>query len=130
MIVQNKKQLQEIIESHINSEMVLIPTLCDKNLHPIQNELSLLYVKWLSTNQENIIVLNHSEQRQDNDLNLKFVEKALDINKENKYIYNRKSFNHILSLNSLNDTNLTFYLEAGNPLYIDNLTTNSHDFSI
>ena len=128
MIVQNKKQLQEIIESHINSEMVLIPTLCDKNLHPIQNELSLLYVKWLSTNEENIIVLNHSEQRQDNDLNLKFVEKALDINKENKYIYNRKSFNHILSLNSLNDTNLTFYLEAGNPLYIDNLTTNSHDF--
>ena len=128
MIVQQKKQLQEIIESHINSEMVLIPTLCDKNLHPIQNELSLLYVKWLSTNQESIIVLNHSEQRQDNDLNLKFVEKALDINKENKYIYNRKSFNHILSLNSLNDTNLTFYLEAGNPLYIDNLTTNSHDF--
>ena len=108
--------------------MVLIPTLCDKNLHPIQNELSLLYVKWLSTNQENIIVLNHSEQRQDNDLNVNFVEKALDINKENKYIYNRKSFNHILSLNSLNDTNLTFYLEAGNPLYIDNLTTNSHDF--
>jgi len=128
MIVQHKKQLQEIIESHINSEMVLIPTLCDKNLHPIQNELSLLYVKWLSTNQENIIVLNHSEQRQDNDLNSKFVEKALDINKENKYIYNRKSFNHILSLNSLNDTNLTFYLEAGNPLYIDKLTTNSHDF--
>ena len=128
MIVQHKKQLQEIIESHINSEMVLIPTLCDKNLHPIQNELSLLYVKWLSTNEETIIVLNHSEQRQDNDLNLKFVEKALDINKENKYIYNRKSFNHILSLNSLNDTNLTFYLEAGNPLYIDNLTTNSHDF--
>jgi len=128
MIVQNKKQLQEIINEHINSEMVLIPTLCDKNLHPIQNELSLLYVKWLSTNQENIIVLNHSEQRKDNDLNVKFVEKALDINKENKYIYNRKSFNHILSLNSLNDTNLTFYLEAGNPLYIDNLTTNSHDF--
>ena len=128
MIVQHKKQLQEIIESHINSEMVLIPTLCDKNLHPIQNELSLLYVKWLSTNKETIIVLNHSEQRQDNDLNVKFVEKALDINKENKYIYNRKSFNHILSLNSLNDTNLTFYLEAGNPLYIDNLTTNSHDF--
>ena len=128
MIVQNKKQLQQIINEHINSEMVLIPTLCDKNLHPIQNELSLLYVKWLSTNQENIIVLNHSEQRKDNDLNVKFVEKALDINKENKYIYNRKSFNHILSLNSLNDTNLTFYLEAGNPLYIDNLTTNSHDF--
>ena len=128
MIVQQKKQLQDIVNEHINSEMVLIPTLCDKNLHPIQNELSLLYVKWLSTNQENIIVLNHSEQRQDNDLNVNFVEKALDINKENKYIYNRKSFNHILSLNSLNDTNLTFYLEAGNPLYIDNLTTNSHDF--
>ena len=128
MIVQQKKQLQDIVNEHINSEMVLIPTLCDKNLHPIQNELSLLYVKWLSTNQENIIVLNHSEQRKDNDLNVNFVEKALDINKENKYIYNRKSFNHILSLNSLNDTNLTFYLEAGNPLYIDNLTTNSHDF--
>ena len=73
MIVQNKKQLQDIINEHINSEMVLIPTLCDKNLHPIQNELSLLYVKWLSTNQETIIVLNHSEQRQDNDLNVKFV---------------------------------------------------------
>ena len=43
MIVQHKKQLQEIIDEHINSEMVLIPTLCDKNLHPIENELSDVY---------------------------------------------------------------------------------------
>lgn len=128
MIVQNKTQLQETIDLHINSELVLVPILCDKNLHPIVNELSLLYIKWLSTNEENIIVLNHSEKRQDNDLDLKFIQKALDNHKKNKYIYDRKSFNHILSLNSLNDVNLTFYLESGIPLYIDNLTTNSHDF--
>lgn len=128
MIVQHKKQLQEIINEHINSEMVLIPTLCDKNLHPIQNEISLLYIKWLSSGDENIVVLNHSEKRKDNDLNVDFLKKALDINKENKYIYNKKSLIHNLPLNSLNDTNLNFYLESSNPLYIDNLTTNTHDF--
>ena len=128
MIVQHKKQLQEIINEHINSEMVLIPTLCDRNLHPIENELSLLYIKWLSNGEENIIVLNHSEKRKDNDLSLEIVKKALDINTENKYIYNKKSLTHNLSLNSLNDTNLNFYLEGSNPLYIDNLTTNTHDF--
>ena len=128
MIVQHKKQLQEIINEHINSEMVLIPTLCDRNMHPIENELSLLYIKWLSSGKENIVVLNHSEKRKDNDLNVNFLKKALDINTENKYIYNKKSLTHNLSLNSLNDTNLNFYLESSNPLYIDNLTTNTHDF--
>ncbi len=128
MIVQHKKQLQDIINEHINSEMVLIPTLCDRNLHPKLNQLSLLYVKWLSTNDENIIVLNHSEKRKDNDLTLDFVEGALNNNKENKYIFDKKAFNHTMSLNTLNDTNLNFYLDSSNPLYIDNLTTNTHDF--
>ena len=128
MIVQHKKQLQDIINEHINSEMVIIPTLCDKNLHPKLNQLSLLYIKWLSTNDENIIVLNHSEKRKDNDLTFEFVEGALNKNKENKYIFDKKAFNHSMSLNTLNDTNLNFYLESSNPLYIDNLTTNTHDF--
>jgi hypothetical protein len=128
MIIQNKSHLNDIIDKNIQSEMVLIPTLCDKNLHPKRNQLSLLYVKWLSTNDENIIVLNHSEKRKDNDLTLEFVEGALNNNKESKYIFDKKAFNHSMSLNTLNDTNLNFYLDSSNPLYIDNLTTNTHDF--
>ena len=128
MIIQNKSHLNDIIDKNIQSEVVIIPTLCDKNLHPKRNQLSLLYVKWLSTNDENIIVLNHSEKRKDNDLTLEFVEEALNKNKENKYIFDKKAFNHSMSLNTLNDTNLNFYLDSSNPLYIDNLTTNTHDF--
>ena len=128
MIIQNKSHLNDIIDKNIQSEVVIIPTLCDKNLHPKRNKLSLLYLKWLSTNDENIIVLNHSEKRKDNDLTLEFVEEALNNNKENKYIFDKKAFNHTMSLNSLNDTNLNFYLDSSNPLYIDNLTTNTHDF--
>ena len=128
MIIQNKSHLNDIIDKNIQSEVVIIPTLCDKNLHPKRNQLSLLYLKWLSTNDENIIVLNHSEKRKDNDLTLEFVEEALNKNKENKYIFDKKAFNHTMSLNSLNDTNLNFYLDSSNPLYIDNLTTNTHDF--
>jgi hypothetical protein len=128
MIIQHKSHLNDIIDKNIQSEVVIIPTLCDKNLHPKRNQLSLLYVKWLSTNDENIIVLNHSEKRKDNDLTLEFVEEALNKNKENKYIFDKKAFNHSMSLNSLNDTNLNFYLDSSNPLYIDNLTTNTHDF--
>ena len=128
MIIQNKSHLNDIIDKNIQSEVVIIPTLCDKNLHPKRNQLSLLYLKWLSTNDENIIVLNHSEKRKDNDLTLEFVEGALNNNKENKYIFDKKAFNHTMSLNSLNDTNLNFYLDSSNPLYIDNLTTNTHDF--
>ena len=70
MIIQNKSHLNDIIDKNIQSEVVIIPTLCDKNLHPKRNQLSLLYLKWLSTNDENIIVLNHSEKRKDNDLNI------------------------------------------------------------
>ena len=128
MIIQNKSHLNDIIDKNIQSEVVIIPTLCDKNLHPKQNQLSLLYIKWLSTNDENIIVLNHSEKRKDNDLTLEFVEGALNNNKERKYIFDKKAFNHSMSLNTLNDTNLNFYLDSSNPLYIDNLTTNTHDF--
>ena len=128
MIIQNKSHLNDIIDKNIQSEVVIIPTLCDKNLHPKRNQLSLLYLKWLSTDDENIIVLNHSEKRKDNDLTLEFVEGALNKNKENKYIFDKKAFNHSMSLNTLNDTNLNFYLDSSNPLYIDNLTTNTHDF--
>ena len=128
MIIQHKSHLNDIIDKNIQSEVVIIPTLCDKNLHPKRNQLSLLYLKWLSTNDENIIVLNHSEKRKDNDLTLEFVEGALNKNKENKYIFDKKAFNHSMSLNTLNDTNLNFYLDSSNPLYIDNLTTNTHDF--
>ena len=128
MIIQHKSHLNDIIDKNIQSEVVIIPTLCDKNLHPKRNQLSLLYIKWLSTNDENIIVLNHSEKRKDNDLTLEFVEGALNKNKENKYIFDKKAFNHSMSLNTLNDTNLNFYLDSSNPLYIDNLTTNTHDF--
>ena len=87
MIVENKKQLKEFIKKYKSEDSILIPVFCDDNKHPIETEISVLYVLFMDE-QEYILPFNHSET-----LNIEIP----DLNsKAIKYTYDRKLLNHFV----------------------------------
>ena len=51
IIVETTEQFENFIEQYRNSDCILMPILSDINKHPLQNKLSLLYVKLLEGNE-------------------------------------------------------------------------------
>ena len=92
------------------------------NKHPLENSLCLLYVKLLG-GDEYILPFNHSEAI---NLDISYLDKLNSDNK--KYIYDKKQFNHIVKLKNVIDINLVYYMNNNEPLDIDDITTNSHDY--
>ena len=117
MIVENKKQLKEFIKKYKSEDSILIPVFCDDNKHPIETEISVLYVQFMDE-QEYILPFNHSET-----LNIEIP----DLNsKAIKYTYDRKLLNHFVKLDNVIDVNLLHYMATGAPLDIEQIDTNAH----
>ena len=117
MIVENKKQLKEFIKKYKSEDSILIPVFCDDNKHPIETEISVLYVQFMDE-QEYILPVNHSET-----LNIEIP----DLNsKAIKYTYDRKLLNHFVKLDNVIDVNLLHYMATGAPLDIEQIDTNAH----
>ena len=96
-----------------------MPVSCDDNKHPMNDSLSLLYVKLLS-GKEFILPFNHSETL---DLEIS----SLDSDTK-KYTYDRKKLNHYIKLTNVIDVNLMQYMNEGTPITIEETDTNSHNF--
>jgi len=117
VIVENKKQLKEFIKKYKSEDSILIPVFCDDNKHPIETEISVLYVMFMDE-QEYILPFNHSET-----LNIEIP----DLNsKAIKYTYDRKLLNHFVKLDNVIDVNLLHYMATGAPLDIEQIDTNAH----
>jgi hypothetical protein len=119
VIIENKSQLKRFIKHYKSEDCILVPIPCDDNKHPINDSLSLLYVKLLS-GKEFILPFNHSET-----LNVKIP--SLESNTK-KYTYDRKKLNHFIKLTNVIDVNLMHYMNEGSPISIDETDTNSHSF--
>ena len=122
MIVETNKEFEDFIEKYQNSDCILIPVLSDVNKHPIENSLCLLYVKLLG-GDEYILPFNHSEAI---NLDISYLDKLNSDNK--KYTFNKKELNHIIRWKNVIDINLVYYMNNNEPLDIDDITTNSHDY--
>ena len=86
------------------------------------NSLCLLYVKLLD-GDEYLLPFNHSEAI---NLDITYLDKLDSDHK--KYIYDKKQFNHIVKLKNVIDINLQYYMEHNQPLYTEEITTNTHDY--
>ena len=122
MIIETKREFEGFIEKYKDSDCILIPILSDVNKHPIENSLCLLYVKILD-GDEYVLPFNHSEAV---NLEVSYLDKLNS--KHKKYIYNKKQFNHIVKWKNVIDINLQYYMEHNEPLYIEDITTNTHDY--
>jgi len=122
VIIETKLEFDSFLEKYQNSDCILIPVLSDVNKHPLENSLCLLYVKLLG-GDEYILPFNHSEAI---NLDIFYLDKLNSNNK--KYTFNKKEFNHIIRWKNVIDINLVYYMNNNEPLDIDDITTNSHDY--
>mgnify|MGYP001583919456 CR=1 FL=1 len=122
MIIENPTEFNSFLEKYQDSSCILIPILCDVNKHPLENSLCLLYVKILD-GDEYLLPFRHSEAL---NLDISYLDKLDSDHK--KYVYDRKQFNHIVKWNNVIDINLQYYMEHNKPLYIEDISTNSHDY--
>jgi len=118
-IVEKKSQLKRFIKHYKSEDCIIVPVSCDDNKHPMNDTLSLLYVKLLS-GKEFILPFNHSET-----LHLEIT--GLDSNTK-KYTYDRKKLNHYIKLTNVIDVNLMQYMNEGSPIKIEETDTNTHNF--
>ena len=122
MIIETKLEFDSFLEKYQNSSCILIPILCDVNKHPLENSLCLLYVKLLD-GDEYLLPFRHSEAL---NLDISYLDKLNSDHK--KYVYDKKQFNHIVGWKNVIDINLQYYMEHNKPLYIEDISTNSHDY--
>jgi hypothetical protein len=119
MIVENNAQLEEFKRIYKTEDCILVPIQSDDNKHSINDELSLLYVQ-LWGGKEFILPFNHSEC-----LNIDLPNLLSDTK---KYTYDRKKLNHLVEIDNVIDTNLINYMSTGNPLDLEQIDTNAHNF--
>ena len=122
MIVENSVQLEEFKRTYDREDCILIPIQCDDNKHSVNDELSLLYVQMWG-GKEFLLPFNHSETI---DLDMKNLYKMSS--KHKFYTYDRKKLNHFVKLNGVVDVNLIHYMNTGNPLDLEQIDTNAHNF--
>ena len=122
MIVENSVQLEEFKRTYDREDCILIPIQCDDNKHSVNDELSLLYVQMWG-GKEFMLPFNHSETIH---LNIKNLYKMSS--KHKLYTYDRKKLNHFVKLNGVVDVNLIHYMNTGNPLDLEQIDTNAHNF--
>ena len=122
MIVENSVQLEEFKRTYDREDCILIPIQSDDNKHSVNDELSLLYVQMWG-GKEFMLPFNHSETI---NLNIKNLYKMFS--KHKMYTYDRKKLNHFVKLNGVVDVNLIHYMNTGNPLDLEQIDTNAHNF--
>ena len=118
-IIEKKSQLKRFIKRYKSEDCIIVPVSCDDNKHPMNDSLSLLYVKLLS-GKEFILPFNHSET-----LHLDIPNLDSDTK---KYTYDRKKLNHYIELTNVIDVNLMQYMNEGSPITIEETDTNTHNF--
>jgi len=119
MIVESNVQLEEFEKTYKTEDCILVPIQSDDNKHSVNDGLSLLYVQMWG-GKEFLLPLNHSECLNIDLPNLKSDNK--------KYTYDRKKLNHFVKLNNVIDVNLIHYMNTGNPLDLEQIDTNAHNF--
>jgi len=122
MIVENSVQLEEFKQTYDTEDCILIPIQCDDNKHSVNDELSLLYVQMWG-GKEFILPFNHSET-----INLDMKNLYKMSSKHKIYTYDRKRLNHFVKLTSVVDVNLIHYMNTSNPLDLEKIDTNAHNF--
>ena len=122
VIIENDVQLEHFKSTYKSNDCYIIPVQSDKNKHPLDGELSLLYIQ-ITDGQEFILPLNHSET-----VNLDVDINTILVSDTKKYTQDKKLLNHFIKLDNVTDVNMLQYMGTGNPLDLEQLDTQTHDF--
>jgi len=122
VIIEKDSQLDDFLLKNQDKDCFIIPILSDVNRHPLENSLCAVYVK-IVDGEEGLLCFNHGET-----LKLS-LEKLLTLDKlGRKFVRDKKQINHIVKLTNVIDVNLQYYMSKNEPLDLDELSTNTHDY--
>jgi len=124
VIVENKKEFKEFAKTFSKFDSIVIPIECDFNKHPKDTKLCLMYIRILfDMRKEYILPFRHSDT-----LNLD-TQRIEDLWTPKKvYTNDKKKLLHFFNWKDIHDIQMNYYLEKNEPLVIDDITTNSHEY--
>ena len=119
VIVETTDDVKLFEKSYKNQDSIVIPILSDVNKHPVENTLSLIYIQMMDGN-EFIIPYNHSETIIGHNINL--------FSDTTKYTHDKKLLGQLYAVGKVIDVNLLHYMKTNQPLDIESIDTNTHNF--
>ena len=125
VIVETEKEFISFHKEFHDCNSIVIPIQCDENKHPQRTKLCLLYIKILDGDlTEYILPFRHTDA-----INLD-VERYMEMiwSPKRKYTYDKKKLLHFFDWQSTYDVQMNHYLEKNQPLLIDDIITNAHDY--
>ena len=105
-------------------DSIVIPIECDFNKHPKDTRLCLLYIKTISKDsKEYILPFRHSDT-----INLETYMIDSLWTPKNVYTYDKKKLLHFFNWKDTYDVQMNYYLEKNEPLVVDDVLTNAHEY--
>jgi len=124
VIVESHEEWKKFIKEFGKYNSIVIPIQCDENKHPLDTNLCLLYIKLLDGDlEEYVLPFRHSDA-----INLKdkYIEKTST--EKDVFTYDKKKLLHFVKWENITDMQMHYYMSKNEPLLIDDVTTNAHEY--
>jgi len=125
VIVETEKEFVKFSREFHDYDSIVIPIQCDENKHPMDTKLCLLYIKMLDGDlKEYVLPFRHTDA-----INLD-PEKYTDMvwSPKDKFTYDKKKLLHFFDWEEVKDLQMNYYLEKNQPLSLDDIVTNAHEY--
>ena len=124
VIVESKKEWLSFIADFEENNSIVIPIQCDENKHPMDTDLCLFYIKLLDGNlEEYVLPFRHSDA-----INLPSKYITMTWTPKDVFTYDKKKLLHFVKWENVTDMQMHYYMSKNEPLPIDEITTNAHEY--
>ena len=124
VIVETSEEFKNFARVFNKVDSIVIPIECDFNKHPKDTKLCLLYIKTISKDsKEYILPFRHSDA-----VNLETYMIDSLWTPKNVYTYDKKKLLHFFNWKDTYDVQMNYYLEKNEPLVVDDVLTNAHEY--
>ena len=124
VIVESKKEWEKFMGEFEENNSIVIPIQCDENKHPMDTELCLFYVKLLDGSlEEYVLPFRHTDA-----INLKSKYIMMTWTPKDVFTYDKKKLLHFVKWENVYDVQMNHYMNTNEPLTIDDVTTNAHEY--
>ena len=124
VIVESHREWKKFIVEFRKQNSIVVPIQCDENKHPLDTNLCLLYVKLLDGNiEEYVLPFRHSDAINLKDKYIKKTSTDMDV-----FTYDKKKLLHFVKWDNVVDMQMYYYMSKNEPLLIDDVTTNAHEY--
>ena len=124
VIVETSEEFKNFARVFNKVDSIVIPIECDFNKHPKDTKLCLLYIKTISKDsKEYILPFRHSDT-----INLETYMIDSLWTPKNVYTYDKKKLLHFFNWKDTYDVQMNYYLEKNEPLVVDDVLTNAHEY--